>query len=67
VNPQATYAFSGGGTFTTEGVSRNRHSYLEAGFEHQIDDTIKIFASASSNLTDTHQSIGGNFGLKMNF
>lgn len=68
VNPEATYAFSGGGTFTTEGVSRNRHSaYLEAGFEHQIDDTIKIFASASSNLTDTHQSIGGNFGLKMNF
>ena len=68
VSPEATFAFSGGGTFTTEGVSRNRHSaYLEAGFERQINETAKFFASATSNLTDTHQSIGGNLGLKVSF
>lgn len=67
-SPEATFAFSGGGNFTTTGVERNRHSaFFEVGFEKSFSDNAKFFASANANLTDTHQSIGGNVGFKIRF
>lgn len=67
-SPEARFAFSGGGNFTSTGVERNRHSaFLEAGFEKSFSDNAKFFASANASLTDTHQSIGGNIGIKVGF
>jgi hypothetical protein len=66
--PEATFAFSGGGNFTTTGVERNRHSaFFEVGFEKSFSEIAKFFASANASLTDTHQSIGGNVGFKVRF
>jgi autotransporter-associated beta strand protein len=66
--PETTQSFSGGGTFTTTGVARNRHSaFLEAGIEKAFLDNATFFAKANAELTDTHQSIGGNIGFKVRF
>lgn len=66
--PEASYTFAGGGSFTTEGVTRNRHSaYFNAGFEKAFSDNTIFFAKGSGHLASRHRSISGNVGFKVKF
>jgi len=63
-----TFTFAGGGTFTAQGIERDRGSaYVEAGLEADIKDNLSFFANGTANFGGDFEAYSGSVGVKLAF